>query len=109
MLQVYIYFRSPVAQRAAVASTLAQLQLQLAASAGVAGRVLIKREATPRGVDAGLTWMEIYENVGADQLESFLAALNVGCSSSGLAALLSGKRHVEVFESVPTETAHMCR
>ena len=99
MLQVYIYFRGPAAQREAVTRALARLQAQLVDSAGVIGRVLIKREPQSHTVNAELTWMEIYENIDAQQLEPFLAALGAAHNRSGLAALPIGTRHTEVFEN----------
>ncbi len=88
MLHYYVYYRvAPDSVGEAEAATEVILRT-LEAEVGVSGRLLKKR-------DEPLLWMEVYENVPAD--EPFETRLAHACDRAGLAAHLSGTRHVECF------------
>ena len=84
----YVWYRitgDPAAARKAVAALFADLFLH----AGVAGRVLVRRD-DPR------TWMEVYEHVADEPL--FERELAAGLARHGVARWAEdGKRHTEPF------------
>ncbi|MCG2584705.1 DUF4936 family protein [Massilia sp. TS11] len=85
MPDLYIYYRVPDAHAAALLPKVQAMQ----ASLGVPSR--LKRR--PESKDGLQTWMEVYENVDA----GFAARLDAAVSAAGLAAEISGTRHVETF------------
>jgi uncharacterized protein DUF4936 len=92
MLSYYVYYKVPRANAERARASVEGLQRELAASTGVRGRLLRRR-------DDETTWMEIYEDVGdAARLEAALAEL---VDRHGLSALLApgSARKQEVFRS----------
>ncbi|OGA87621.1 MAG: hypothetical protein A3G27_18790 [Betaproteobacteria bacterium RIFCSPLOWO2_12_FULL_66_14] len=86
----YIYYNVAPAQAERVRSAVTELQRSLAASAGIAGRLLCRR-------DKPQTWMEIYENV-ADEA-AFEAVLERELARLQFSSLLGpgSSRCTEVF------------
>jgi hypothetical protein len=92
MLSYYVYYTVPRENAERARAAVESVQRELAASTGVHGRLLRRR-------DDETTWMEIYEDVrDAGRLEAALEAL---AKKHGLAALLApgGARKQEVFRS----------
>jgi hypothetical protein len=92
MLSYYIYYKVPRENAERARACVEDLQRELAASTGVQGRLLRRR-------DDETTWMEIYEDVrDAPRLE---AALEELARRHGIAALLAAgsARRQEVFRS----------
>ncbi len=84
---LYVYYRVRDDDAAALLPRVAAMQAQLAAVHGVAGQ--LKRR--PGSTDGVQTWMEVYPAAPAGFTDALLDA------ASGLAALLAGPRHTEVF------------
>jgi hypothetical protein len=86
----YIYYNVAPAQAARVRAAIDELQRSLAASVGVSGRLLCRR-------DRPQTWMEIYENVAHEA--AFEAALERELERLQVSSLLGpgSPRHIEVF------------
>ena len=94
MHDLYIYYRVDDAKAAELAPRIRALQAALAASHGVKGQ--IKRR--PGSSDGMQTWMEIYTATSA----GFEAALAAAVSDAGVARLIAGARHTEVFTDLST-------
>jgi len=85
---LYVYYKT--AADAAVAPRVRAMQAELAASTGVRGRLMRRR-------DDPCTWMEIYEGIGTfDSFEPLLAA---AVAQHGLDDLVRAgeRRHAERF------------
>ena len=89
---LYIYYRVAEANSHTLAAKVLAMQQQLATSAGVAGQ--LKRR--PQASDGVQTWMEVYP--GTDH--GFDAALADAVRDAQLAKLIEGERHIEVFTDV---------
>jgi hypothetical protein len=92
MQDLYIYYRVAEANSAALASKVGAMQQQLGATFGVVGQ--LKRR--PQASGDVQTWMEVYlgTRVGFEQ------ALADAVRDAGLAALIDGERHIEIFTDV---------
>jgi hypothetical protein len=88
-MDLYIYYKVDPAAAADLAGRVAAMQAGLAASHGVAA-VLRRR---PGEQDGRQTWMEVYPDVPA----GFDAALALAVGESGIAGLIGGPRHTEIF------------
>ncbi len=89
-IHYYIYYPVQVGLEIDLARTLSNLQADLQARTGIAGRFL-------RKADDPWTWMEIYENV--TDAGTFDAALDEGVARHGLDRFIDagGRRHTERF------------
>jgi|KBSSwiStaDraftv2_1062776.scaffolds.fasta_scaffold1535087_2 hypothetical protein len=83
----YVWYRLAGAAAPARAAITAMM-LELAATTGVAGRLLVR-------ADDARTWMEIYEDV--DDAEAFERALGDAVVDHRADTLADGGRHVERF------------
>lgn len=85
---LYVYYKA--APSPETAERVREMQAELAATSGVRGRLMRRR-------DAPGTWMEIYEDIGA--FEPFEAALDDAVARHRLADLLAPgeRRHAERF------------
>jgi len=86
----YIYYPVRIGLEADLARALFNLQAELAAQTGIAGRFL-------RKADDPWTWMEIYENV--TDVAAFDAALEQAVIKHALLRFVDegGRRHLERF------------
>lgn len=84
-MDLYVYYKVPAAQAAALQPAVAALQQALAEAHGVQPQ--LKRR--PGEQDGVQTWMEIYPGVS----EGFCAALDAAVTQAGL----PGPRHTEIF------------
>lgn len=91
-MDLYIYYRVPCANAAALQPLLASLQAGLAREHGI--HAALKRR--PQEKDGRQTWMEVYQDVPA----GFGELLERALEQTGAAALIEGPRHVELFEDV---------
>ena len=89
MQDLYIYYKVPEAQAAALWPRVQAMQAALAERTGVAGQLRRRPEAK----DGRQTWMEVYAATPA----SFAGALAAAVTQAGLAAAIDGARHTEVF------------
>ncbi len=89
MIDLYIYYKVPVEQAAKLEPRVRALQAGLAASHAVTPQ-LKRRPDAREGVQ---TWMEVYPAVS----DSFADALALAEREAGLADLIAGPRHAEVF------------
>lgn len=89
MRDLYIYYQVREADAPALLPRVAAMQAALARQHGVTGQ-LKRRPETQQGLQ---TWMEVYPSTG----EAFGAALAAAAEQAGLAALIAGARHIEVF------------
>ncbi|MET0962342.1 MAG: DUF4936 family protein [Noviherbaspirillum sp.] len=92
-MDLYIYYKVAAEAAAELAGRVSALQAALAASHGVA--VSLKRR--PGAHDGLQTWMEVYAGVP----EGFDAALAQAVAGSGIAGLIAGQRHTEIFVDIP--------
>ena len=88
-MDLYIYYKVDPAAAAGLAASVAAMQARLSASHRVAA-VLRRR---PGEQDGRQTWMEVYPDVPA----GFDAVLAQAVDESGIAGLISGPRHTEIF------------
>lgn len=88
-MDLYIYYKVDVAVAADLAARIGAMQAQLSASHRVAAAL----RRRPGEQDGRQTWMEVYPDVPA----GFDGALAQAVSESGIAALISGPRHNEIF------------
>ncbi|MPS30371.1 DUF4936 family protein [Pigmentiphaga sp.] len=96
MHNLYVYYKLPVAQRAAA---LAPARQVLEAGRAWSARVALLARPTP---DNGMaTWMEVYEDVS--DIPGLEAALAEAVQASGLAPLLPAPRRSEVFVDIPAD------
>ena len=91
-MDLYIYYKVRDADAASLHAAVRAMQAGLLASQQVPGQ-LKRRPDSKEGVQ---TWMEIYPAVPA----AFTAALDAAVQQAGLAALIEGSRHTEVFTDV---------
>jgi hypothetical protein len=89
MTDLYVYYKVRAENAARLEPLVRAMQARLAAIHGVAGQV--KRR--PLANDGVQTWMEVYPAAG----EAFNAALADAERQAGLAGLIDGPRHTEVF------------
>lgn len=89
MNDLYVYYKVRAAQADQLEMHLRIMQAELGASTGVYGDV--KRR--PEAKDGVQTWMESYLATPA----GFEAALDSAVREAGLASLIDGERHVELF------------
>lgn len=92
-MDLYIYYRVLPVHVPALQPQLAAMQARLSGEYGV--RAGLKRR--PEEKDGRQTWMEVYENVPS----GFGALLEQALAQAGIAALIDGPRHTEIFEDVP--------
>lgn len=88
-MNLYVYYRVACAHEHALRARVADLQDGLAARYGVEG--VLQRRPEPK--DGRHTWMEVYAAV-PDGFESILAS---AVRDAGLAELIDGERHTEIF------------
>lgn len=89
MIDLYIYYQAREADSAVLGDTVRAMQAALAGGHGVAPQ--LKRR--PRASDGLLTWMEVYPAVA----DNFAAVVETAVLEAGLARLIAGPRHAEVF------------
>jgi hypothetical protein len=87
MLDLYVYYKVSDADAARLAPLVRTMQASLSACTGAR---LLRRPGSPDGLQ---TWMEVYPAVS----ERFAAELDLAVARAGLAPLLAGSRHAEVF------------
>jgi hypothetical protein len=92
MADLYIYYRVRETDTQALLPRVAAMQRALAASHGLAPQ--LKRR--PESKDGQQTWMEVYPAAP----EGFDAVLTQAVDAAGIAALIAGPRHTEVFMDV---------
>jgi hypothetical protein len=88
-MDLYIYYKVAPAAAAELASRVAAMQARLAEIHHVAAAL----RRRPGEQDGMQTWMEIYPAVRP----GFDAALAQSVDESGIASLISGSRHTEIF------------
>ena len=91
-MDLYIYYKVDPASAAELASRVASMQAALAASHN-ADAAIKRRPGEQNGLQ---TWMEVYLDVSA----GFDAALAQAVIDSGVAGLISGQRHTEIFVDI---------
>lgn len=89
MIDLYVYYKVPVAHAARLEPLVRALQAGLAASHAVTPQ--LKRR--PGARDGVQTWMEVYPSVS----DSFAEVLAHAEREAGLADLIASPRHTEVF------------
>ena len=89
-MDLYIYYRVAPGQARQLTHAAVAMQERLRSQDGVAAAL---KRRPPSGQDA-LTFMEIYTAVPA----GFQPVLERAVQEAGLAALIQGSRHVEIFE-----------
>ncbi len=89
MVDLFIYYKVPGEHAAALWPRVHAMQAQLADRYGVDGRL----RRRPHDQDGLQTWMEIYPAADA----AFETALADAVRDAGIAALIDGPRHIEVF------------
>ncbi|GAB3452897.1 hypothetical protein GCM10027321_02300 [Massilia terrae] len=94
MTDLYVYYKVPVAHAARLEALVRAMQAGLAVSHAVAPQ--LKRRPDAR--DGVQTWMEVYPAVS----DSFAEALAHAEREAGLADLIAGPRHAEVFMDLTT-------
>ena len=99
-VDLFIYFRAPAAQASAVRAAVEAMHSRLRADlAGLETR-LFKRTDAPDAATADHTWMETYTyeiDAGPVQAADTLVS-RIDTLAAEWRHLLSGARHVEVFE-----------
>jgi hypothetical protein len=88
-MDLYVYYKVDPAAAADLAGRVAAMQARLTASFRVAAAL----RRRPGEQDGRQTWMEVYPEVP----DGFDAALALAVSESGIAGLISGPRHTEIF------------
>ena len=91
-MDLYIYYKVDPAAAAELALRVAAMQAALAANRN-ADAAIKRRPGEQNGVQ---TWMEVYRDVPA----GFDAALAQAVIDSGIAKLISGPRHTEIFVDI---------
>jgi hypothetical protein len=89
MIDLYVYYKVPVEHAMKLEPLVRALQAGMAASHAVTPQ--LKRRPDAR--DGVQTWMEVYPAVS----DSFAGALAQAERDAGLAGLIAGPRHAEVF------------
>ena len=93
-MDLYVYYRVRDEDAERLLPRIRALQGELAAAHGVAPQ--LKRR--PESADGVQTWMEVYPSTPA----GFTAALAQSATAAGLATLIAGPRHTEVFMDIPS-------
>jgi hypothetical protein len=88
-MDLYVYYKVDPAAAADLAGRVAAMQARLTASFRVAAAL----RRRPGEQDGRQTWMEVYPEVP----DGFDAVLALAVSESGIAGLISGPRHTEIF------------
>jgi Domain of unknown function (DUF4936) len=98
-LELYVYYRLPVALRSDWPARVGALQAELSAAVpGLQARVL-RRADTPTGAEyTPDTWMEVYHRPVAGLDQKVIERIE-GAATSRLAAWIQGERHREVFHA----------
>jgi hypothetical protein len=94
MIDLYVYYKVPAQHAARLEPLVRAMQAGLAAAHATAP--LLKRR--PGESDGVQTWMEVYPAVN----DSFAGALARAAADAGVAELLAGPRHAEVFMDLTT-------
>jgi hypothetical protein len=94
MVDLYVYYKVPEQHASRLESLVRAMQAGLGAVHATAP--LLKRR--PEARDGMETWMEVYPGVG----ESFADALAQAAAEAGLADMIAGPRHAEVFMDLTT-------
>lgn len=89
MLDLYVYYKVREADGAQLAPRILAIQQQLGAQHGVSAS--LKRR--PQASNGCQTWMEVYPAVA----DNFAALLEQAVIEAGVAPLIEGARHIEVF------------
>lgn len=89
MSDLYVYYRVARRNRAALLPRVDALLAALAYASGVAGQLKYR----PTGDGGDQTWMEVYPAIPA----GFDAVLAAAVVDAGLAGLIDGPRHSEIF------------
>jgi len=92
-ISLYIYYQVGDAHAATLLPQVRAMQAALAAEHGIKAG-LKRRPESEQGLQ---TWMEIYENAGP----AFGAALAAAADAAGIARLIDGRRHTEMFTEMP--------
>jgi hypothetical protein len=95
MMDLYVYYKVREQDAAALAPRVRAMQAALAASHGVALR-LMRRPETRDGLQ---TWMEVYPGVP----DGFADELERAAAQAGFDGLISGPRRAEVFVDLTPE------
>lgn len=93
MFDLYIYYQVTDAHAARLLSLVRAMQAALARDEGVVTG-LKRRPESAQGLQ---TWMEIYTGTAPD----FADRLTLAVANAGLAQLVDGRRHTEVFTEMP--------
>lgn len=93
-MDLYIYYRVPVNNAEALRDRVLGMQGSIVQEYGI----VCELKRRPEEKDGGQTWMEIYHAVPA----GFEATLGRAIAHAGLAALIDGPRHTEIFVDVST-------
>ncbi len=91
-MDLYVYYRAPLAHAAQVQDCATTMQQSLATHWKISAA--LKRR--PEEHEGCHTWMEVYLQVPA----GFSAALDKAVADAGLLSLIRGERHVERFVDV---------
>jgi hypothetical protein len=89
MIDLYVYYKVSAGNAARLEPVVRAMQSRLGAQLGVAGQ-LKRRPAAHDGIQ---TWMEVYPGVA----ETFAASVEMAAREAGMASLIEGGRHAEVF------------
>ena len=88
-MDLYIYYKVDASAAASLAAGVTAMQARLSASHRVAAAL----RRRPGEQDGRQTWMEVYPAIPA----GFDTALAQAVDESGIAGLISGPRHTEIF------------
>lgn len=91
-MDLYVYYRVPLANTALLQQRVLDMQRALRGDSNMAAA--LKRR--PETKDGCQTWMEVYLQAPED----FPALLTGAAQRAGLMALIDGERHVEIFVDV---------
>jgi hypothetical protein len=94
-MDLYVYYKVREQDAAALAPRVRALQATLAASHGVAHRLMRR----PESKDGMQTWMEVYLGVP----EAFADGLERAAAEAGFDGLITGPRRAEVFVDLTPE------
>lgn len=93
MLELYIYYQVSDANAPRLLALVQGMQASMATTHNV-GTGLKRRPESEGGLQ---TWMEIYTGAGP----AFSSALEDAATAAGVAGLVTGRRHTEVFTEMP--------
>jgi hypothetical protein len=94
MAEFYVYYRAKVENAALLQARANYMQAQIARTLGIPA--FLKR--SPIEKDGFHTWMEVYPAIP----EGFAERLQSAVQEAGLAELVDGERHIEIFEDRST-------